>query len=786
MADHKPQRRRPQPTKPAAPVDDWSDRDYEDAGWFATRWHKRTVRRRKTKARVAAMSRGRRLGRRAMILSTWVLGLFAGLMVTAIVLFYALTNVPRPEDLPQLQVATIQYADGSTMARVGSEDRTIVNLSQVPDHVRWAVLAAEDRNFYQDSAISIRGTVRAALSNVTGGDTQGGSGITQQYVRNAYASVGTERTISRKLKELMIAVKLSREYSKDQILEYYLNTVYFGRGAYGIQAAAQAFFGVDVGKLTTAQGAVLAGLLRDPGYYDPVEGNLAAAKDRWRYVLDGMVKTKHLTEAQEAAMQYPKVQPARANDLGVFGWKYLVKNAVMSELAAKGISAREVAERGLTIRTTIDKKAQSAALKAIKSNFSDLTNKQKNLKNALVAINPSNGGVLAYYGGTGPDVKGYDGKVDYNDYAGRGSRPPGSTFKPYVLATALTDTVKQTEGKPHYTIDSRVEGSFCTKIEGTKICNDPGDEGVSADQVKLANAMKWSLNTTFDSLASEVGPDNVADVAHKMGISLKDSNGRPTLVDSRGATTFGIGIGDFPISVMDNANGYATLANKGMRNDAHLVAKATSSDGEVLYEYKGRGTRALDSRVANDVTLTLEPIAGYSDAALANGRQSAAKTGTAGVSGASKNNSDAWMAGFTPQVSAAVWVGTGYSKPIYNANGSPMYGADLPAKTWKDFMDTYLKGAKKMKLPSQQQIDSDGKKPAPTPTYTPPPPTTEAPSSDTATPTPTITTTAPPSTTVAPPPTTVAPPTTTAPATTQPPCGGVLGRPCPTTTPGGG
>lgn len=721
-----------------AKADDWSDRDYEDAGWWKTRFHKRQVRRRRTKLRVAAMTRGRRLGRRAMIFSTWVLGLFAGLMVTLIVLFYTLTDVPQPEDLPLRQVATIQYSDGSTLARIGNVDRTVVALDRVPQHVRWAVLAAEDRNFYQNSAISIRGTVRAAWSNVTGGDTQGGSGITQQYVRNAYADVGTDRTVTRKLKELMVAVKISREYTKDQILEYYLNTVYFGRGAYGIQAAAQAFFGVDVSKLTVAQGAVLAGMLRDPGYYDPAV-NLTAAQERWRYVTDGMVKTNHLTSTQAAALVYPKAVKPRSTDIGVFGWKYLLKNAVLAELAAKGISADEVSARGLTIRTTIDKKAQNAALRAIRINFDDLTKKQRNLKNALVAINPANGGVLAYYGGSGPDVKGYDGKVDFNDYASKGGRPPGSTMKPYVLATALTDTVRQAEGKAHYTIDSKVDGSKCLEIEGTKICNDPGESAVSSDSVKLSNAMKYSLNTTFDLLASEMGPETVAATAHKMGISLKDSNGTPTLVDAKGQTGFGIGIGDYPVSVIDQANGYATLQNKGLRNDAHVVARATSSDGEVLYEFTGKPTRAIDARVANDTTLTLKPIAGYNDLDLDDGRESAAKTGTAGLSGRSVDNSDAWMVGSTPQVTAAVWVGTGYSRPIFDSGGSPLYGRDLPGKTWKDFMDRYLEDDKKLKLPDERQIDSNGSTPAPMPTYTPPTytpsdtPSSEAPTTDEAT-----------------------------------------------------
>ncbi|MDQ2796317.1 MAG: transglycosylase domain-containing protein, partial [Actinomycetota bacterium] len=226
-------RDRPEPTS-AVDVDDWDDSDYDEANRVQRLLHRRKVRRRKTKIRVAAMTRPRRVLRRSMIAGTWFLGLLAGLMITAIVLFYTLTDVPRPEDLPLPQVATIQYADGSTLAKIGNVDRTNVHLDQVPPSTRWAVLAAEDRTFYTDSAVSIRGTLRAALADVTGGNRQGGSCITHQYVKNGYLS--NSPTLSRKLKELMIAVKLSREYSKDQILEFYLNTVYFGRGAYGIQA----------------------------------------------------------------------------------------------------------------------------------------------------------------------------------------------------------------------------------------------------------------------------------------------------------------------------------------------------------------------------------------------------------------------------------------------------------------------------------------------------------------------------------------------------------------------
>jgi membrane peptidoglycan carboxypeptidase len=684
-------------------------------------------RRRATKARVAAMTPGRRWARRGMLAGTWTLGFIAALMVAVIVMYYAFTDVPRPETLPLPQTATIQYADGSTLAKIGPVDRTVVHLDQVPESVRWAVLAAEDRNFYSEPGVSIRGTIRAALSDLTGGDTQGGSGITQQYVRNAYKNVGFDRTLTRKLKELMIAVKLSRQYTKDEILEFYLNTVYFGRGAYGIQAAAQAYFGKNVEQLTTAQGALLAAVLRAPSYYDPANDK-AAAKGRWYYVLDGMVTTGHLTEAQKAQQVFPKTVAPDNNKLGTDGWRYLLVNAILADLQAHGISEKEVYARGLTIRTTIDKKAQLAAVSAIKQTFANLTHKQRNLKNALAAVDPTTGGVLAYYGGSGPGHKGYDGKVDYNDYAGRGGRPPGSSFKPYTLATVLTQTLKQTKNADHFAINSYVPGDYCRTIDGTRICNDPGDRTVSSSRVKLADAMKYSLNTTFDLLALDAGPDNVAETAHAMGIAETDSYGHKTLQNKDGHTTFGIGIGDYPVTPLDQATGFATLANGGKQNDPYFVQKATSSDGAVVYSHKAKSTQALDKKVANDVTLTMEPVAAWSNVPLADGRMSAAKTGTEGVAPKSPNNSDAWMVGYTPQVSAAVWVGTGYNKPIFNSAGLPLYGANLPGQTWKLFMDTYLAGQPKMQMASQQMIDTNGDVPAPSPTFTPTPtPTSHTP-----------------------------------------------------------
>ncbi|HVU91448.1 MAG TPA: transglycosylase domain-containing protein [Jatrophihabitans sp.] len=714
--------------------------------------HRRAVKKR----RLAKMSRPKRVLRRVGIAGTWLLALITVGLLGFVALFYTLSNVPSPQSLPLAQTAVIEYSDGSTLAKIGTVNRTAVSLDQVPEQVRWDVVAAEDRNFFSEPGVSIKGTLRAVISDLTGGDTQGGSGITQQYVRNAYKNVGTQRTLTRKLKELMIAVKLNRKYSKDQILEFYLNTVYFGRGAYGIEAAAQAYFGKHVGALTVSQGAMLAGLLRAPSYYDPAN-NPDQAKLRWQYVLDGMVKTHHLTAQQEAQQVFPKTKPPKDTGLVVTGWKALLVQKVFAELQAHGISEDDVYQQGLVIRTTISKHAQNAALRAISDTFHDLTKKQRNLKNALVAVNPKNGAVLAYYGGTGPGVKGYDGQINYNDWAGGNgaAHPAGSAMKPYVLATALTQTINKEKNRPHLAIDSTVDGSFRRKIDGTVIRNDPSDASYSSPAIKLSLAMKYSLNTTFDWLAFKVGPENVAATAHAMGVAETLPDGSRSLQDKNGTTTFGIGIGDYSLTPLDQAAGYATLADGGVANDPYLVAEATTSQGDVVYRHHVDPQRAIDKRVANDVTLTLKPVAGFSGDGLDGGRESAAKTGTAGVSPTSTANSDAWMVGFTPQVSAAVWVGTGMRKPIYDSAGNPLYGRELPGQTWKRFMDDYLTNKPELPLPDRQLIAANGGTPVPShsasaPPTSAPPTTSSAPATHSAPPTAPSSPSAPPSTSAPP------------------------------------
>ncbi len=700
------------------------------------------------------MSTRKRVLRRIGLVATWLLGIVALLSTVLALSVYSLVKVPTPQQLKTNQAAIVQYADGSTMATIaGGENRIIVPLSKVPVHVRDAVLAAEDRGFYSEPGVSVKGTVRAAVNDVRGGPVQGGSTITQQYVKNAY--LNSDQTLSRKLKELVIALKISRQFSKDEILESYLNTIYFGRGAYGVEAAAKAYFGVSIDKVDTAQGALLATVIKSPEYYDPAV-TPSEAKGRWKYVVNGMVGTGKLTQQQADRLKFPTTIKVRNTSSVLDGPLGLVWRQVKSELAADGVDPASINPRGLRIQTTIDRGAQVAAQEAIKANYSNLTPKQRNLRPALVAINPATGAVIAYYGGRN------GGGLDY----AQSWRPPGSSFKPYVTATALTQNLQGV--KPAYTIQSVFDGSSPQVIDNLPFANDPSDPDFG--QYTLREATKLSLNTVFGRLTSLVKPANVVKTAHAVGIPAKETAsganpGAPTLMRNGTPDNY-VGIGNYPVRIMDQAVGFATLANGGLMRPAYFVEKVTDSKGNVIYQHKDKAKRALDKRVANDTTLSMMEVAQRSQIAPTDGRPAAAKTGTVGIQD-SADSSDGWTVGFTPQVSVASWVGSDKVEPIYDANGNSEYGRGMAGHTWQDFLDGYLKGKPVQPMPTTQQIGM----PAPAPVTTSSAPTTSAAPSPTESSTP-------PSTSAAP--TTSAPVTSSAPP--PPPSTSVEPTPTPSTS----
>jgi len=622
---------------------------------------------------------------------------------------YLIVDVPQPGDIRTNQVSTILASDGSELAKIVPPEgnRVDVNIDQVPVHVRDAVMAAEDRDFYTNPGFSLSGFARAIKNNLFGGDLQGGSTITQQYVKNAL--VGDARSglggLIRKAKELVISTKMSREWSKDQVLQAYLNIIYFGRGAYGISAASKAYFNKPVEQLTVAEGALLAALIQRPSTLDPaVDPDGAAA--RWNWVLDGMVSIGALPKEERDQQVFPAtVAPDLAGSENVtVGPNGLIERQVTKELLDLfNIDQQTLNTQGLQITTTIDPQAQKAAEEAVSEN---LDGQMPEMRAAVVSIDPRNGAVKAYYGGS--DAQGYD-------FAQAGL-PTGSSFKVFALVAAL----EQGMGLG-YQVDSSpvsMNGVTITNVEGggCGVCN-------------IAEALKRSLNTSYYRLMLKLrnGPADVADAAHRAGIATSFPGVDHTLSEDGqgGPPNNGVVLGQYQTRVIDMASAYATIAASGIYHKPHFVQKVVNARGEVLFdasEQDNSGERRIEKAVADNVTAAMQPIAGWSNGHnLASGRPSAAKTGTnqLGDTGA---NRDAWMVGFTPSLSTAVWVGTvDGTKPLVNQWGGPVYGSGIPSNIWKATMDGALEGTDIESFPKPAEVGGYAGVPAPPPPPPPPP-----------------------------------------------------------------
>ncbi|GAB04258.1 putative penicillin-binding protein [Gordonia amarae NBRC 15530] len=626
--------------------------------------------------------------------------------VVAFLGVYVGTDVPAPGDIKQAQVSTIVNSKGRTIARIVPEEgnRTDVKISDVPVWVQDAVIAAEDREFRTNSGFSIRGLTRAVRGKLTNNDSAGGgSTITQQYVKNAL--VGDEVSYKRKFKEIAIATKMSNEWSKDDILAAYLNTIYFGRGAYGISAASQAYFRKPVQKLTPSEGALIAGIIRSPSLLDPAV-NEESAKIRWNYVLDGMVSNGAMSPSDRAAQKFPKTktQPKNNGDT-TSGPSGLVKRQVMDELTRLGVVTEDdLRTEGLKITTTIDPQVQTALVKAANGK---LEGEPKNLRDAAVSIDPKTGAVRGYFGGN--DGQGWD-------YSQAGLQT-GSSFKVFALVAALE------QGIP---LSQTYDSSPYNAPGGLTVNNSDGE---SCGTCNLATAMKMSLNTVYYRLMMDLknGAEDVADAAHKAGVVESFGTIEHTLQEKNGKPEGGVVLGQYPSRVIDMASAYATLAASGVYHEPYFVQKVETSDGVVLYEHKqDKGKRVFPAKVADNVTAALEPIAGYSNGNSLydpnlGARKSAAKTGTAQL-GDTGNNKDAWMVGYTPQLSTAVWVGTDKGTALLNYGGANVYGSGLPAQIWKAAMDAALDGEPLEDFPEPDAVGGQAGVPyePPPTTYTPP------------------------------------------------------------------
>ncbi|NWF30083.1 penicillin-binding protein [Streptomyces sp. PKU-EA00015] len=629
----------------------------------------------------------RRTGWRRVI-PTWRMTLGA-LLLCALLLIggfltgYLLVDIPPANASAVAQSNVYLYKDGTPIARDGEINRENVSLSQVPLGVQQAVLAAEDRDFYSKPAVDPQAMLRGAWNTATGKGKQSGSTITQQYVKNYY--LGQEQTVTRKLKEFFIAVKLGREVSKSEILRGYLNTSYFGRNAYGIQAAAQAYYGKDVTDLDTAEGAYLASLLKAPSAYDVAThpGNRPAAEGRWNYVLDGMVKEKWLSPAARAVMAFPAPRRDSAAD-GLSGQRGYVVQAVEEYLSRKGIvDENTLATGGYRITTTLEPGKQDALTDAVDdqvtSRLDTAREADRNVRVGGVSIDPATGKVLAMYGG-----------VDYTkqfvNNATRRDYQVGSAFKPFVFTAAVEHGSTTQEGRP-ITPNTVYDGTTARRVQGwTGAPYAPANEDdVSYGRVTVSRATDESVNAVYAQMAVDVGPARVRRTAVALGLPA-------TTPDLTAAPS--IALGTATASVLDMAQAYATLANHGRHGTYTLVEKVTKNGVEVDLPAQ-RMRRVVSREAADTTTAILRSVVdgGTGTAAGAAGRPAAGKTGTA------EEDRAAWFAGYTPDLVTVVAVmgqnpDTGAQTPLYGALGQTrINGGGAPAEIWARYTAAALQGS---------------------------------------------------------------------------------------------
>ncbi|KAB8161486.1 penicillin-binding protein [Streptomyces sp. 3MP-14] len=606
-------------------------------------------------------------------------------LLGSLVAGYLLVDIPEPKSAAAAQSNVYLYADGSQLARVGEIDRENVPLDEVPPHVRHAVLAAEDRDFYHAPPVDVSAMMRAGWNMLRGGGRQSGSTITQQYVKNYY--LDQRQTVTRKVKELFIAVKLDREVSKDEILEGYLNTSYFGRNAYGIQAAAHAYYGKPAKELTEAEGAYLAALLNSPNAYDvranPQNQDRAVA--RWEYVLDGMVSEGWLDAARRAQLRFP--EPNEENvSAGLGGERGYLVEAVKQHLAERGIAdERELAEGGYRITTTIEPARQRALTDAVNAQLETALTEEREqdtwVRAGATSVDTETGHVVAMYGGR-------DYIDQYVNNATRRDYQAASTFKPFVYAAALENDSRTHDGEligPSTEYDGK-SGREVVGRDGRGTGWSPENESNrSYGTVKVSEGMDKSINAVFAQMGVDVGPELVRDTAVALGLPETT----PGLTEADAS----ISLGTATPSTLDLAGAYATLARHGEHRTVLLVSEVTK-DGEPIELPEPERRQAISREAADGTTAMLEAVVrgGTGTAAASAGRPAAGKTGTAEADRA------AWFAGFTPELSTVVAIfgqdpETGVQRELYGAAGQErISGGGFPARIWGQYTQEALEG----------------------------------------------------------------------------------------------
>jgi membrane peptidoglycan carboxypeptidase len=682
-----------------------------------------------------------------LVLGTAVASVVAGFAALAAAV--VLAPMPQPHQVVNDQATTFYWNDGTTvLGRTGQANRKIIDLSQVPEPVQHAVLAAEDRSFYSHTGFDVVGIARALRNNVSGSATglQGGSTITQQYAKNAYLS--QDQTLVRKASELVVALKLELTSSKDDILQDYLNTVYYGRGAYGVEAAAKEYFGVPAQQLTVEQGAVLAALIAAPNGLSPEE-NLPGLQERWNYVLDGLVAEGQLDAQERAAAQFPVISAYRPLTTYYEGPNGFLLAAAQQQFLELGYSEEELNSGGMSVITSFDQAKQMAAVAAV-NEYAPSYNAD-GVRIGMAAVETGTGGVVSLYGGA-------DYAADKYNNATQARGQAGSTFKAFGLTAGLANGLD---------LNTSYSGASPLRVYDYEVRNyGNADYG----NVTMLNSTVNSINTPFVAMNADIGGEKTREAIVAAGIPADT----PGLGDELNNV-----LGSASPTPLEQARAFATFATRGQRIDTTMIYRVLDAESEVVYEWQPHMERALDESLVDQVTYALRQVvsSGTATGALSAGRPVAGKTGT------SDDFKSAWFAGYTPQLAAAVMMvrndADGNSITLSGVGGlTEVTGGSMPARIFGKFVSIGMQDIPVVQFqeprsvprttvttPRDQQLRAVAPRPVPS-SPTPTPTQTVEP-----TPTPPVTPTpvAPPPPVYSPPAPTPPPAAPSAPATPGPP-----------------